>query len=50
MTDHKMLLLLDNFLSHHAGVDLLKIEDVELTNVKVKFLPINTTFVCQPLD
>jgi hypothetical protein len=41
-----MLLLLDGFSSHHAGVDLLETEDVELINVKVEFLSINTTFIC----
>jgi hypothetical protein len=50
MTGRKVLLLLDGFSSHRAGVDLLEAQDIELTNFKVEFLPANTTSVCQPLD
>ena len=50
MTGRKVLLLLDGFSSHHAGIDLLEAQDIELTNVRVEFLPANTTSVCQPLD
>jgi DDE superfamily endonuclease len=45
-----VLLLLDDFSSHRAGVDLLETLDVELINVRVEFLPANTISVCQPLD
>ena len=50
MTGRKVLLLIDGFSSHHAGFDLLEAQDIELTNVRVEFLPANTTAICQPLD
>ena len=50
MQGRKVLLLLDGFSSHHAGYDLLETEGIELTNVRVEFLPANTTSICQPLD
>jgi hypothetical protein len=50
MAGRKVLLLLDGFSSHRAGVDLLESEEIELINVRVAFLPANTTSVCQPLD
>lgn len=48
MADRKILLLLDGFSSHRAGLDLL--EDTDFPNVRVEFLPANTTSICQPLD
>jgi len=50
MTGRKVLLLIDGFSSHHAGFDLLEAQDIELINVRVEFLPANTTAICQPLD
>ena len=46
MAERKVLLLIDGFSSHHAEVDLLEAQDIELTNVKVEFLPANTTAIC----
>jgi hypothetical protein len=46
MTGRKVLLLLDSFSSHRAGVDLLETQDIELINVRIEFLPANTTSVC----
>jgi DDE superfamily endonuclease len=48
MADRKILLLLDGFSSHHAGLDLIEEED--LPNLRVEFLPPNTTSIRQPLD
>ena len=39
------LLLMDNFSAHEAGL-----EQVSLTNTKVKWLPPNATSIHQPLD
>ena len=50
MSGRKVLLLLDGFSSHHAGYDFLESEGIELTNIRVEFLPANTTSICQSLD
>src|SRR5436189_3042124 len=50
MTGRKVLLLLDGFSAHQAGLDLLEAQDIKLSNVRVEFLPANTTSICQPLD
>lgn len=50
MTGRKALLLLDCLSSHHAGVDLPEVQEIELTNDRLEFLPANTTSICQPLD
>jgi hypothetical protein len=41
----KVLLLLDNFSAHECALQTL-----ELKNVRVEFLPPNTTSLCQPRD
>jgi hypothetical protein len=43
------LLLMDNFTAHEYAVRLLQ-ESGDLTNVKIIFLPPNTTSYHQPLD
>lgn len=50
MAGRKVLLLLDGFSAHRAGITLLETKEVELQNVRIEFLPANTTSVCQPLD
>ncbi len=45
MEGQKVLLLLDNFSAHECAV-----ESLELKNVRVEFLPPNTTFLGQPCD
>ncbi len=45
MEDRKVLLLLDNFSAHECAL-----ESLELKNVRVEFLPPNTTSLCQPCD
>jgi DDE superfamily endonuclease len=37
MTGRKTLLLLDGFSSHHAGLDLLEVQDIKLSNVRVEW-------------
>jgi DDE superfamily endonuclease len=46
MTGRKTLLLLNSFFSYHAGLDLFKTQSIKLPNVRVEFLPANTTFIC----
>ena len=50
MTGRKVLLLLNGFSAHQIGLDLLEAQDIKLSNVRVEFLPSNTTSICQPLD
>ena len=45
--DRKVLLLLDNFSGHELGVQLV---GQSLTNVRVEWLPPNTTSYWQPMD
>ena len=45
----KVLLLLDNFSGHDLGVNLVRGKQ-GLSNVRVKWLPPNTTPYWQPLD
>jgi hypothetical protein len=46
----KAVLLIDGFGLHQTGIDLLEAEDITLPNLKVRFLPVNATSLCQPLD
>ena len=50
MTGRKVLLLIDGFSAHKAGIALLQEERIELQNVTILFLPENATSLCQPLD
>ena len=50
MADRKVVLLVDGFSAHKTGLDSLANDGMTLNNVKVIFLPPNTTSVCQPLD
>jgi DDE superfamily endonuclease len=50
MVNRKVLLLIDGFSAHQAGIGLAADEGYALTNVRIEFLPPNTTSVCQPLD
>jgi hypothetical protein len=50
MTARQVLLLVDGFSAHEAGLNLLEEEGIEIANVKVVFLPTNATSLCQPLD
>jgi len=46
----RVILLLDGFSAHRTGLKYLAAEDVQLPNIRVHFLPENTTSLCQPLD
>jgi DDE superfamily endonuclease len=50
MRNRKVLLLIDSFSAHQAGIDLTEDLGYALTNVRIEFLPTNATSVCQPLD
>lgn len=51
MAGRQVILLIDGFLAHNAGLNLFQEEFPQgLTNTKVVFLPANATSVCQPLD
>lgn len=51
MAGGQVILLIDGFSAHHAGLNLLQEESPQgLTNTKVIFLPANATSICQPLD
>ena len=51
MAGRSVILLIDGFSAHHAGLNLLHEEFPQgLINTKVIFLPANATSVCQPLD
>ena len=51
MVGRQVILLIDGFSAHHAGLNLLQEEFPQgLTNTKVIFLPPYVTSVCQPLD
>jgi DDE superfamily endonuclease len=50
MRNRKVLLLIDSFSAHQAGIDLTEDLNYALTNVHIKFLSTNTTSVCQPLN
>ena len=50
MTGRQVLLLIDGFSAHEAGIEALEEEKIELRNVTVHFLPANATSLCQPLD
>ena len=51
MAGRQVLLLIDGFSAHHAGLNLFHEEYPQgLSNTKVVFLPPNATSVCQPLD
>lgn len=43
LENRKVLLLLDNFSAH-------RVENLDLPNIELLFLPANTTSICQPLD
>jgi hypothetical protein len=45
----KVLLFMDNFSGHELGVQLIGGLDA-LSNVKIRWLPLNTTLYWQPLD
>jgi hypothetical protein len=45
MNGRHVVLLLDNFSAHACALEAL-----ELKNVRVEFLPLNTTLLCQPCD
>ena len=51
MAGRNVILLIDGFLAHHAGLNLLYEEFPQgLINTKVIFLLANATSICQPLD
>ncbi len=50
MTGWKVLLLVDDFSAHEAGMNLLEEEDIEIANVHVVFLSANATSLGQSLN
>ena len=50
MVNRKVLLLIDGFSAHQAGIDLVTADGYTLNNVRIEFLPANIISVCQPLD
>jgi DDE superfamily endonuclease len=48
--NRKVLLLIDGFSAHQAGIDPAEDATYALNNVRIEFLPPNTTSVCQLLD
>lgn len=51
MAYKQVILLIDGFSVHHAGINLLQKKFLqELVNTKILFFLANTIFVCQPLD
>jgi DDE superfamily endonuclease len=50
MANRKVLLIIDGFSAHQTGIDLATNETDALNNIRIEYLPPNTTSVCQPLD
>jgi DDE superfamily endonuclease len=50
MANRKVLLIIDGFSAHQTGVDLAANEGYALDNIRIEYLPLNITSVCQPLD
>lgn len=50
MANRKVLLVIDGFSAHQTGIDLATNEADALNNIRIEYLPPNTTSVCQPLD
>lgn len=51
MAGRQVILLIDGFSAHHAGLNLLYGESPRgLIHTKDVFLPVNTTSMSQPLD
>lgn len=51
MAKRQVLLFIDDFSTHHAGLNWFHEEYLQgLSNTKIVFLPLNATSVCQPLD
>jgi hypothetical protein len=48
--NRKVLLLIDGYGAHHTGLDCWITSGKSADNIRVEFLPPNTTSVCQPLD
>ena len=50
MINKYILLLLDGFSAHHSALERLRLRNLVLFNVRIEFLPANTTSLSQSMN